>query len=44
MQAFFLFLIIFFGIFGAAVFLRIAYNAAVSYFTKRRKERGRGGK
>ena len=44
MQAFFIFLVIFFGIFGAAQFVRMLYSAAVDRIVKKRKERGRGRK
>lgn len=44
MQALFLFLTIFFGIFGAAVFVRLAYNAAIGRIIKKRRGKVRGGK
>jgi len=44
MQALFIFLVIFFGIFGAAVFLRLVFNAAVGILEQKGKEREHGGK
>ncbi len=39
MQALLLFLTIFFGIFGAAVFVPMAYNAAIKRIIKRKERR-----
>lgn len=44
MQALFIFLVIFFGVFGAAVFLRIAFNAATEMLARKGKERENGRK
>lgn len=44
MQAFFIFILIFFGIFGAAVSVRLAYDALINRLSKKRKGRERGGK
>ena len=44
MQALFIFLVIFFGIFGAAVFLRLVFNVAVGILEQKGKEREHGGK
>lgn len=44
MQAFFIFVLIFFEIFGAAVFVRLLYNALINEISKKRKGRKRGGK
>jgi len=43
MQAILLFLTIFFGIFGASVFVRIAYNAVLEMIIKgKERNNGRG--
>ena len=39
MQALLLFLTVFFGIFGAAVFVRVAYNAAIKMILKGKERR-----
>lgn len=44
MQAFLIFSVIFFGIFGAAVFLRIAYSAVLKFIIGKGRGRKRGGK
>ncbi len=43
MQAFFIFAVIFFGIYGAATFTGMIYNSIVDYIIKR-KGRKRGNK
>ncbi len=44
MQAFLIFSVIFFGIFGAAVFIKVIYSAFLGFITRKGKERERGGK
>lgn len=44
MQAFFIFSVIFFSIFGAAVFIRLALEAVINSIIRKRKERKRGSK
>lgn len=44
MQALLLFLTIFFGIFGAAVFVRITYNAVLEIISKRKERHNAGRK
>lgn len=44
MQAFFLFILIFFGVFGATLFLDFIYDTVINCIINRRKEKKRGGK